>query len=220
MASGPEDTKARILEAAAKLFADKGFDSATVREICQEAGANLQAISYHFGDKASLYVEAVKYAHRLMHDPAGKQIPTLPGEMAPEAKLELMIRAFFQHMFENDPLRRPDWCQRLVLREFMNPTQACRDLVDEFIRPANEQFVGIIQEILPGVTDRQTQQLLVWSLVGQCTFFRMHRSVMGILVGEDVVATLDAKRLSDHVVKFTLAALAQWREDADGTDKG
>ncbi len=50
-----ENSKQKILSAATKLFAHKGFDAVSVREICKEANANLCLISYHFGGKQELY---------------------------------------------------------------------------------------------------------------------------------------------------------------------
>lgn len=50
-----ENSKQKILNAATKLFAHKGFDAVSVREICKEANANLCLISYHFGGKQELY---------------------------------------------------------------------------------------------------------------------------------------------------------------------
>lgn len=50
-----DNSKDRILKAAVKLFAQKGFESASTREICREAGANLCMISYYFGGKQELY---------------------------------------------------------------------------------------------------------------------------------------------------------------------
>ena len=44
-----------MLEAAGKLFAQHGSDATSVRDICLEAGANIAAVNYHFGDKRSLY---------------------------------------------------------------------------------------------------------------------------------------------------------------------
>jgi len=59
-----DSTRERILEAAEEVFAEKGFNQATVREILKRAEVgNIAAINYHFGDKERLYVETVKNAH-------------------------------------------------------------------------------------------------------------------------------------------------------------
>lgn len=50
-----ENSKNKILKAATRLFAQKGFDGTSVREICREAGVNLCMISYYFGGKEELY---------------------------------------------------------------------------------------------------------------------------------------------------------------------
>jgi AcrR family transcriptional regulator len=49
------DIKMRILLAAKKLFAIQGFNSTTVRQICDEAGANVALVSYHFGGKENVF---------------------------------------------------------------------------------------------------------------------------------------------------------------------
>src|SRR5687768_7963284 len=61
-------TKQRLLDAAEKIFADKGFEGASVEEITRRAGANRAAVSFHFGGKERLYIETVKYAHRCCHE--------------------------------------------------------------------------------------------------------------------------------------------------------
>lgn len=50
-----ENSKHRILETATKLFAQKGFDGVSIREICKEADINVCMISYYFGGKKELY---------------------------------------------------------------------------------------------------------------------------------------------------------------------
>lgn len=51
------DIRIRILKAAKKLFALHGFDGTSVRQICDEAGANVALISYYFGGKENLFME-------------------------------------------------------------------------------------------------------------------------------------------------------------------
>lgn len=50
-----DNSKARILEAATSLFAQKGFDGTGIREICKKANVNLCMISYYWGGKQELY---------------------------------------------------------------------------------------------------------------------------------------------------------------------
>ncbi len=50
-----ENSKQKILNTATKLFAHKGFDAVSVREICKDANVNLCMISYYFGGKKELY---------------------------------------------------------------------------------------------------------------------------------------------------------------------
>lgn len=50
-----ENSKEKILSAATKLFAQKGFNAVSIREICKDAGVNICMISYYFGGKGELY---------------------------------------------------------------------------------------------------------------------------------------------------------------------
>ncbi len=49
------DTARRLLQAGRRLFGRRGFDGTSVRALTTEAGANLGAVTYHFGSKAALY---------------------------------------------------------------------------------------------------------------------------------------------------------------------
>lgn len=57
------ETKERLLDAAERLFADRGVVAASMRDLTAEAGVNLAAVNYHFGSKESLL--AAVFARRL-----------------------------------------------------------------------------------------------------------------------------------------------------------
>ncbi len=56
------DARDRLLAAGLKFFASKGYDGATVREICDEANSNIAAINYYFGDKQGFYSAVKEHA--------------------------------------------------------------------------------------------------------------------------------------------------------------
>lgn len=54
------DTKTRILDAAERLFAERGFEGTSIRAVTAEAGANLAAVGYHFGSKEALFAAVLR----------------------------------------------------------------------------------------------------------------------------------------------------------------
>jgi AcrR family transcriptional regulator len=59
----PEETRERLLDAAARTFELKGYEGATVAQIAKEAGVSSGAIYAHYSTKAELLVDALR-AHR------------------------------------------------------------------------------------------------------------------------------------------------------------
>ncbi|NPV92498.1 MAG: TetR/AcrR family transcriptional regulator [Firmicutes bacterium] len=58
----PVDPKQRIMEAAEKLFADKGFDAVSIREIADQAQVNSAMLYYYFGSKLELFRAVIEYS--------------------------------------------------------------------------------------------------------------------------------------------------------------
>lgn len=86
MIAGDADIKIRILLAAKKLFAQYGFEKTTVRQICEEAGANVALVSYHFGGKENMF--GALFEKFLPND----QIAKLDPNQDPIKGVELIIR--------------------------------------------------------------------------------------------------------------------------------
>ncbi|MNI24848.1 HTH-type transcriptional repressor NicS [compost metagenome] len=75
------DMKMRILLAAKKLFARQGYEGTSVRQICEEAGANIALVSYHFGGKEKVFYELFKqfFPSHLLEVYANELIDPLKG---------------------------------------------------------------------------------------------------------------------------------------------
>lgn len=56
-----DSTYSRLIETGIKLFGEYGYDAVSIRDIVKDSGANLSAVSYHFGGKAEMYKAVVEY---------------------------------------------------------------------------------------------------------------------------------------------------------------
>jgi AcrR family transcriptional regulator len=197
-----DTTKARILEAAGNVFAQKGFEAGTVREICQLAGVNLAAINYHFGDKRRLYLAAVSHAFSSRQDEMG--VAEWPPGTTPEERLRGWVGAMMERLLGED---RQPWHMQLMMREVASPDVACEALVKEYIRPHYEYLAAILKELLPAEVSEERLALLVFSLVGQGLFYRFAQPIMRLLIGEPAYATMTPQVLAEHVTATMLTAL-------------
>ena len=197
-----DTTKARILEAAGNVFAQKGFEAGTVREICQSAGVNLAAINYHFGDKRRLYLAAVSHAFSSRQDEMG--VSEWPPGTPAEERLRGWVGAMMERLLGED---RQPWHMQLMMREVASPDVACEALVKEYIRPHFEYLTAILKDLLPAEVSEERLALLVFSLVGQGLFYRFSQPIMRLLMGEPSYATMTPQVLAEHVTTTMLAAL-------------
>jgi TetR/AcrR family transcriptional regulator, regulator of cefoperazone and chloramphenicol sensitivity len=196
-----DPTKDRLIEAAGEEFADKGYDSARIRTICERAGANVAAVNYHFGDKEQLYVATVLHAHRCGFDTPDAEAALPP---APAVQLRTFIHDFLCRVLA---IHHPeDWRHRLMLREMLHPTMASDVLIREAIRPKFERLQAIFREFCPDAEERKLNAL-AFSVIGQCLYYRMGRPIAERLIGRDSFEALDLDFLTNHITSFCLAAL-------------
>lgn len=197
-----DDARSRILEAAGPIFAEKGFQAATVREICRGANVNVAAVNYHFGGKERLYAEAVKLAHIPGGDP--DELLEWPPGTPPEVKLRDHIEAMLKRMLSE----RTPWQRQLMNREILHPTFACREIVEVHIRARLGQLLQILDEILPADCSAPRRHQIAFSIVGQALHYHVARDLVKVLVGEEELAAhYQIDRLVDHITQFSLAAM-------------
>lgn len=127
------ETSGKILRAAQKLFALRGFDGVTMRAIASEAGVNLASIVYYFENKEGLYLAVFRqYAEPLMEERM---------KMLKEADLHPSLRAYARAFIEpafrlllDKNLGGPDHA-RLLWRLPQEPEYLGRKIYDEFYAP-------------------------------------------------------------------------------------
>jgi AcrR family transcriptional regulator len=103
IADAPETTRDALLDAAEQVFAAKGFEGASVREITALARANLGAITYHFGSKASLYEAVISRAQEAM---LSRVEAAAWGSGSALDRIEAVVRAHYAFLADQASLRR------------------------------------------------------------------------------------------------------------------
>lgn len=151
---GRPDTRAAILDAARSLFAENGYDRATMREIAAQAGVNVRLLTHYFGSKQQLFVEAVE----LPFDPGTALAPIIASADDAPAALAAFIAA---------TLERPDYlliATGLIRAAASDPTAVpvARDfLTSRVLQPVAEQIGADQPELRASLLASQVAGLIM-----------------------------------------------------------
>lgn len=182
--------RGRLVLSALRLFAEKGYEATSTREICEAAGANISAIRYYFGDKAGLYRAA--FTEPMGDSPCGTNISAYADLPLPEA-----LGRFFSEFLE--PLKKGEelgLVMKLHFREMIEPTGAWQQEIDAEIKPQHTALVSLLKTHLGLQRIDADIQRLTFAIIGMAVHF---------YVGQDVVAAIAPQLLSTPKSIDTLA---------------
>jgi AcrR family transcriptional regulator len=196
------ETRARLLKAGERLFADRGFKKVTVRDICRAATANVAAVNYHFGDKLGLYREVLQSAIDRIR--ATNEAAREAGEgRSAEERLHRSIVIFVSRLLAS----RSDTVHRLIHREINDPTPALDALVDQGIRPRFDYLAGVVAEIIGCPPSDPTVLRSVASIQAQSIAYLPHpiAARVGLPLKPATPAQVDA--IAEHIAEFSVAGV-------------
>lgn len=156
------------MSAALAVFADQGYEAASVRDITGRAKVNQGAITYHFGGKEGLYREVL----RTVRDTLGVQpllsLATLDSH-APAAALRLFIRQTLSPLADTARFRRS---LRIFAWEQLKPTRIRQRLSVEEPFPTVALGHAVMRRLLPHADERFVAIATAWLLGQTFTFIR------------------------------------------------
>jgi AcrR family transcriptional regulator len=197
------DTRTRLLDAAMRLFTERGFARVTVRDITGAAGANLAAVSYHFRDKAGLYEEVLTLGLRSAQEMNAEVMLPREGH-SPEERLRHYVRQYLPRIIRTD---RRGGIYQLLKHEMSDPTPTARTYVRQAIMPRIEFLIEIIREMLGETATDVRVQRCVMSIQAQCLYFLP--DPFKNLVAGDWQPNSDERirEMADHIADFSLAGI-------------
>jgi AcrR family transcriptional regulator len=187
----PSDiTRERIMKAAERLFAERGYDATSIRAIVAKARVNQAAINYHFDGKDGLYGEVLRAAFRALTEQQLEHADEMRA-MSREAALAEFIRRQLHPLLGRDEYSRH---MRILNWETVRPTAVFRKLLSEEAAPFMGLAVELVRRFQPEADQRTLTAAAVW-LVGQCSVFLRNREQLadpplGLALDEEAVEWL------------------------------
>lgn len=204
----------RIVESATALFVAHGYEQTTVRQIAEDAGVNLAAVSYHFGGKAALYAEVIRRAREQQSQ--SESMPRLEDD--PQHPRDVLERWVIWQVNRLLCCQKNSVVGRLMAREMAQPTEGLSQVVEKLVRPQSLQLKKLLQALLPEGTSDAVVRRHQNSLLGQIMFYCHARPVLAQLYPElynaqQTLVESEVAPLAAHLTKVVLLAL-----DAEGAE--
>jgi AcrR family transcriptional regulator len=159
------DKKEFLLETAASLFAENGFDGTSVRMIADKSGMNVAMISYYFGSKEKLFEELISNKINYMKEQLSAVMDN--EKLDPWKKMELVIESyasriiktggsFHKIMMREISLGQRDHISQMIEEKVMFNMKVVRSIIDEGIKKkmfhANVDFSMLMNTMIGTIT--------------------------------------------------------------------
>ena len=158
------ERKALLLEAATKVFAEKGFRDTTIADICEGAHSNTASVNYYFGSKDELYATVWKNAFQMAMEKYPPDMQ-LEANADAEGQLRALIRSFLHKMMDSGEL---GYAGQILLMELANPTEAIGPIKRDAIEPLRKRMIAILRQLLGEHVPEQNVEFCAMSIIHQC----------------------------------------------------
>lgn len=207
-AAADADTPAALRRAARAQFAEQGYDGASIRAITAAAGANLGAVTYHFGSKRALYEAVVE---DVMGPLADRVVAAATAEASPLERAGGVVRAFFAYFGEHHDV------PRLMLQELANG----RELPPPAARNMGRMLGALSALVQAGQADGTMRsgeaRLMALAIVSHPLHLHLVRTQLRSFASLDIDDPALRARLVENAVRFVRGGLAAGRPSGEET---
>lgn len=155
-----EKTREQIVEAAEKIFAERGFQAMTLRTVTKAAEVNLAAVNYHFGSKTNLMRAVIQRRIEPVNAERFRRLEALTTAHAPDpVPLQQIFEALFLPLFEqaagtedNDLI-----FMQMIGRALTEPADFMRKMHKEFFAALSKRFLSELKRTCPHLTEEKLQ---------------------------------------------------------------
>lgn len=157
------DTSLSILDAAEILFAERGYDGASVRDIAKAAGAQVASISFHHGGKEALFERVVE---RRSSELSQLRLDALATRKASDEALTLesVLSAFLRPYLEKAGACDPQWLAYARLVAIVSADARWHAISERYFDPTAGAFISEIAKLFPDADQTTIAVTFVFSV--------------------------------------------------------
>ena len=205
--SGSAETRDRLLDAAERLFAERGFEGTSMRAITQGAGTSVSAANYHFGSKEKLLHETLRRATA----PANMRRLELLDQYEAAAGseplgLERVLDAFLRPVMEWRQQDGVEGARQISARLFSDPPELIQSIKVEIFGPMSQRFLAAFQRSLPEKTANDIE-LAYQFLIGIMVYVISGQLESSSSWAARQTEAVDEEALLEQMIRFSAAGL-------------
>ena len=187
-------TKARILAAAEAVFAAKGFDGASTREIAAAAGVNISSLHYHWASKETLYFAVFEHVYDRILGVVRSAIPDTSMERPASRQVVDEVMGRLYDFFADNPS-----IPRLMVRRLLEATAGTSEIERVILLPAWRRFATWTYDF-SGVVTAEAAPILMLTVHSVLLLFMLDSQQFAGLLGGSVRSPEMRARLRPHII--------------------
>lgn len=205
------EVRARLLSTGLRIFATRGFEGATVREISEQAESNIAAINYYFGDKKGFYEAVREYARGLRRESLDKTWEQ--AQKDPWRALRMRVESLLDATYDG-VMFYVSW---LFLRELINtddiqPQEPGSE--GEIRRKVyEERMTKLLTDLLGEAATQRNIRLLRYTFYSMCQFLPIQTAVENKFLHGRGIFSVSTSVDRDYLTDFIMGTVRRTVED-------
>ena len=209
--SGAEITRITLIESAIRLFAERGYDAVSTRDIADLAAANIGSIAYHFGGKPGLRLACAEHVISNIAATVGpaflRPLPPLTPDQALE-RIEQMMGVFTNFWMVSEGSQS---FVNFILREMLAKGEVSELFYSVWMKPMHKRFCELFGIATGRDPCSHEVKIAVFSFIGQVFHFRVGQPLIMRRLEWDELGEREAEHIVMGLVKNTRAIVLAYR---------
>jgi TetR/AcrR family transcriptional regulator, regulator of cefoperazone and chloramphenicol sensitivity len=197
-AASTTDTRARLIEVAARHFAEHGYRGASQREIQREIGMNPATAHYHFGSKEALYRGVIEAFIHDVQEERLRRLAAVEPQLTGRVRLQrLLYDYFYPHVRLAGTPAGYSYARILanVQHDYRNTASK---IFDDAATPVRRRYVAALGKLFPDAPRTEIKRLLMMGVALMAVTSTWHSSAGPLTPGA-------VHRLAEELARYTAA---------------